>query len=1248
MMPDFRVRAIEDISFHAPVKFYRNEPRTLRVETRIHSFGEELVADCRLIGTRSLPNQPEPQTTTHFTGRIWLTQEPMVEQSAITFIRPEDNRIDAADIYGVYFHGPAYQVIEKAWWNGSQVISQLAGNLPANHHPSELNTIMAPRLIELCFQTAGLWEMGVLRRMGLPRHVSEVRVLRDPNLASGAAVCCRHSEAGLKHFRRAGSRRKRNLLSPPLRLSDGRTSRRSRGQPLEKITNCLFGGRRRSSIRSKQNNNPALRLHMPNAFERVAIVNRGEAAMRFIHAAREYSQEQDIQLHTIALYTEPDRDALFVREADEAFALGAARFSDPETHLLKSSYLDYSRLEQALAATRADAVWVGWGFVAEHAAFADLCRGIGIAFLGPSGDVMRQLGDKIAAKRLAEHSGIPVAPWSGGPVETISDALAQARRLGFPLLIKAAAGGGGRGIRRVCSDSELEQALDSARGEAFRAFGDPTVFLERLVKGSRHIEVQIIADSHGTTWAVGARDCSVQRRQQKVIEEAPPPILSASDDLEMREAAVRIAKAAGYTSAGTVEFLFEPTTHQIWFMEVNTRLQVEHPVTECTTGLDLVKLQIHIARGGLLEGHPPVTMGHAIEVRLNAEDAEHGFAAAPGIVKRFRIVSGPGIRLDTGVAEDDRVPPDFDSMMAKLVGYGQTRSEALARLRRALHDSVIVVEGGASNRAFLTELLNRPEMETGSVDIGWLDHISEERNRTSSKYADVALIQAAIDTYEAGFSLEQAQFYASAARGRPHTVSDIGRTIALRYRAQLYSLRTFRLSPQDYSIEMDGRIIEAHVQRRDEFESWLTVFGRRFHVVSTSQGASSRIEVNGLSHCVDRDDWGMVHAPAPAVVVSVAVKPGDTVSLGDRLAVLEAMKMETQIVAPFSGKVRQVLTMPNVQVDAGTPLIQIEVTDRSESEIPENRISFGLSDAQANATHDLAQSRCAASLKQVRQLLLGFDVDPAATMRALSSWSQNCPAESEQLNRSENDILSIFLDICSLFHRVPNANHHTTAEEPAAETLFFSYLRMIETKGDGLPIWFVDDLQRVLKHYGVGTLESTPALKESLLWICKSHGRMDQHVAVVLHILERRLKHAGSARCVPDQEFRSLLDRLSAITQDPYPAISDLANEVRYRYFDQPSFERSRSQFYDEAEGHLAYLAAHGDAPDRPARIRALVECPQLLAGLFAGHFLTATPALRQTMLEVAYPALLSDSHLTKSERVGGRWSQLCDWRIRS
>lgn len=954
---------------------------------------------------------------------------------------------------------------------------------------------------------------------------------------------------------------------------------------------------------------------MQNEFQRVAIVNRGEAAMRFIHAAREFRQEHNVPLRTIALFTDPDRQAMFVREADEAVSLGAAQFIDPETHRPKSSYLDYSRLAEALASVHAEAVWVGWGFVAEHAAFADLCREMGIVFIGPPGDVMRRLGDKIASKRLAEQSQIPVVPWSGGPVETLNEACSHAELLGFPVLIKATAGGGGRGIRLVHDANQLSKSFEAARHEAFKAFGDPTIFLEKLAQGARHVEVQIIADQHGTTWAVGVRDCTIQRRHQKVLEEAPSPALSPQEDEELRQAAVRLSKTAGYCNAGTVEFLCDPESHRFWFMEVNTRLQVEHPVTECTTGLDLVKLQIQVAQGGRLEGDCPQSIGHAVEVRLNAEDPENGFAAAPGTIEYFRVATGPGVRVDTGVAEGETIPSEFDSMIAKVIGFGKTRKEALSRLRRALQDSTIVIKGGTSNKAFLLEMLSRTEVQDGQVDVGWLDRLAAGGGHLSNKYADVALLYAAIDAYDADLAVEHAQFYASAARGRPRVRSDIGRTHELRYRGQFYSLRSHRLSLQDYRVDVDGKQISAHLQRMGQFESWLTVFGRRFHIVSVIQGASARIEVDGVSHRVDRDDGGIVHAPMPAVVVSIAVKPGDTVKVGDRVAVLEAMKMETQLVAPLSGKVRQVMTTPNVQVNTGAPLLQIEAEGDDCATPQRDRVVFATSMTAVKAGE--ARSRCGENLEELRQLMLGFDLDPMRCARQFGAWSQNCPADSEQIRQCEDEILNIFVDICSLFRREPEVVNRMAGEEPSAEAYLFSYLRTTEAGGEALPAYFVDALRRALAHYGVTALDGSAKLKESLLWICKSHERMERQATCILDILGRRMRHVKAAEPRGDASFRALLDRIITITPELYPSVSELARELRYRYFDQPLFERSRNRVYEEAESHLAYLAAHPDAEDRQARIQILVQCPHLLASLFARYFLTADQSLRHTMLEV-------------------------------
>src|ERR1041385_1483770 len=392
---------------------------------------------------------------------------------------------------------------------------------------------------------------------------------------------------------------------------------------------------------------------------RIAIVNRGEAAQRCLRAIREMRIQDGDNLTGISLYTDPDRRAPFVREADETLSLGPA-FQKNGAGNLVSVYLDYDRLVSALRQTRADAVWPGWGFVAEHPEFADRLAAEGITFLGPSGDTMRRLGDKITSKLLAEAARVPVAPWSGGPVSR-DDVESWAKKIGFPLVLKATAGGGGRGIRVVRGEEELLAAFDSATSEAKNAFGDGTLFVEARVVDARHVEVQMAADKHGGVLAVGLRDCSVQRKHQKVVEEAPPPGLSPALIDAMREASVRMLKEVGYVGVATCEYLV--TGDRFCFLEVNPRLQVEHGVTEMLTGMDLVKTQIRIARGERLPTDAPSQRGAAIEVRLCAEDPASGFAPSPGHIALLDLPAGPGIRVDSGISSGMGVPSEFDSML---------------------------------------------------------------------------------------------------------------------------------------------------------------------------------------------------------------------------------------------------------------------------------------------------------------------------------------------------------------------------------------------------------------------------------------------------------------------------------------------------------------------------------------------------------------------------------------------------------
>ena len=667
-------------------------------------------------------------------------------------------------------------------------------------------------------------------------------------------------------------------------------------------------------------------------FSRIAIVNRGEAAMRLIHAVREINAAGDGPIQTVALHTEGESRAMFVRQSDLAQDLGPAS---------ARPYIDLSVLERALVASGADAVWPGWGFVAEDPAFVELCDRLGIVFIGPSAEAMRKLGDKIGSKLIAEEVGVPVAPWSRGSVDTLEGALAAADAIGYPLMLKATAGGGGRGIRRVDSAADLEDAYQRTSDEALRAFGNGTVFLERLVTGARHVEVQMIADGHGTAWAIGVRDCSIQRRNQKVIEESASPLLSTDQSDELKAAAERLAVAVGYVGAGTVEFLYHPGEQTFAFLEVNTRLQVEHSITEVTTDVDLVKAQIHVAGGGRLtdlRDEKPTETGHAIEARLNAEDPDRDFAPAPGRIVRLDLPAGPGIRVDTGVAEGDTIPPDFDSMIAKIIAYGPTRDEALARLRRAMSETTVVIEGGACNKSFVLDLLDQPEVVNGTggwADTSWIDRVRGEGRLVAQEHSGVAVIAAAIEAYADELGIEVGRLLETAHGGRPQAKHAAGRPVELKLRGTTYHVSTVNTGPSRYRVTIatggTEQTVDVELDRIDEFHRRLAVGGRRHHVVTATHGPSTLVEVDGVAHRVTRDEGGVLRSPAPALVVATPVPVGGDVEAGAPVLVLESMKMETVLYAPFAARIKELLVITGSQVETGAALVKLEqLGDESE------------------------------------------------------------------------------------------------------------------------------------------------------------------------------------------------------------------------------------------------------------------------------------------------------------------------------
>ena len=655
---------------------------------------------------------------------------------------------------------------------------------------------------------------------------------------------------------------------------------------------------------------------------RLAIVNRGEPAVRLVRAVREWNRERDRDVRVIALATAAERRAMFVRQADETVLIA------PRPGGAANPYLDLDVLRDALVDARADAVWVGWGFVAERPEFAELCEELGITFIGPSAEVMRRLGDKIGSKLLAEEAGVPMAPWSGGPVATVEEAIEHGRRIGYPLVVKATAGGGGRGIRFVDREDELAAAIESAQGEAARAFGDGTVFMEGLVGDARHVEVQIVADDAGQVWALGVRDCSVQRRRQKVLEESSSVALDEAAERELRESAVRLAPRAGYRNAGTVEFLYQPETGRAAFLEVNTRLQVEHPVTEETTGVDIVKLQLHVAEGGRLDGPAPAAVGHAIEARLNAEDPDRGFAPAPGTITHLTLPSGPGIRVDSGVAAGDVIPPEYDSMIAKVIAVGRDRERGAGpprsgarrdgrRDRGRQHEQGVPARPAGPARGARGRRLDRlarpPDGRAGRAP----------RARRASRWW-----RRRSRCRVARRRCDEAAFFAMAARGRPQTPRGRrppGRVPRRRHRVP-------RRRRPDRPDPVPGRRSTASGSSPSSSRSGrtctaLSIGDRAHRVLTVVDGADILVEVDDVAHRVSRDEGGLVRSPAPGLVVAVPVQPGQDVDAGATVAVIEAMKMETAVTTPVAGRVTEVLVGANVQVAAGAPLVRVDAAD---------------------------------------------------------------------------------------------------------------------------------------------------------------------------------------------------------------------------------------------------------------------------------------------------------------------------------
>ena len=942
------------------------------------------------------------------------------------------------------------------------------------------------------------------------------------------------------------------------------------------------------------------------AIRRLAIVNRGEAALRCIRTVKSLRAVEGSDMEVVALYTDVDRNAPFVRHADRAKRL-------PITTTAVASYLDHALLLDTLERVGADAVWPGWGFVAESAAFVDALDAAGIRFLGPSGDAMRQLGDKIQSKRVAESIDVPVSAWSGGVVADLAEARQVGERIGYPLVVKASAGGGGRGIRTVRTPDALEAAFTSASSEAVTAFGDGRLFMEAMVENGRHIEVQIVADEHGNVHALGVRDCSVQRRHQKVIEEAPPPGLAPELLDAMERAAERLAAKVGYRGVGTVEFLVKAPTFV--FLEMNPRLQVEHGITEETTGTDLVELQIRIARGESLADLQINRSGHCIEARVCAEDPSAGFLPAPGKIVLFEPALGPSLRVDTGVATGTTVPPDFDSLVAKVLASGATREQARSRLVSALRDFDLVVKGGATNKGYLLDVLDTPDFRAGAVDVLWLDRWNAAEKKPPA-FAPEALVLAAVLAHRSARDDEREGLYADPMSITPDKVPAAeGRELDLEYRGEQYRVTVFGLGLWHYWVRLGDHVARMRLDQSGPYSATVEMAdnngGRKLGAVFDVTPSHIRVEIAGSPHQFGRFTAGQVRAGTPSTLVSIAVEEGQHVEAGQSLGLLEAMKMEISFNAPITGTVTEVRVRKGQQLEAGDVLLNIDADSESDDDSKEGQrlvlpsekdplaVLFAPDETGPLGTPDLTgadlrdpiqRQRAVEALRfEVSSALLGFDVSPPRLEKVIEFLDAPLPSGLSQPFRDElatiRQILVTVADIENLFSREQRTSA-SGAQAPSNYAWLRMFVRRARSEGSGVPEAFLDLVRQALLHYDVRALSDVRRVERALLRIFATQKALGRRQQLIMAVLRRFVALVDTGVTLSgDDRVEEALSRIEELRGRVSNAIADAAIEARYVGYEMPDLARQIGTMSERLEAWLDEVETMDALPIVPMKI---------------------------------------------------------------
>ena len=889
---------------------------------------------------------------------------------------------------------------------------------------------------------------------------------------------------------------------------------------------------------------------------KIGIINRGEAAVRFVRAAKEFNTLYGTAFETIAFYTSAESDALFIKEADQAFNL--EDFVGFGT-LTGSPYLACEFLIDALRQTACEGIWVGWGFVAENAAFAALAEKHGLVLIGPSAEAMDLLGDKIKAKDLADRSQVPTCPWSGSSLETLEEARAAAERIGYPVILKSANGGGGRGIRKVLTPDELPQQFKSVTDEIFRFYGNRVIFLEALVVRGRHLEVQALGDLYGNVHTFGVRDCSVQRNNQKIIEETPPALLPREVMSEVEAAAARLLKAAAYHGAGTVEYLYDMDRGQAYFMEVNTRLQVEHPITEELFQVDLVHLQLRVALGEELKSVARSERGHVIEVRLNAEDPDQKFAPTPGLIKRFLLPQLPGIRIDTGFEEGGRVPREYDSMIAKIIAQGSNRPATIARLTRALRELKVEIENGTTNQGFLLELLEAEEIKHGGVQTNFVENflLRQQRRGVKTRW-DIALLAAVVYRYEQKYQDELENFTEkvsrfSAPRVMPSLVSDM----QLSLHGHKYNLQIRAVGDEMYHITIDQGTIAF------EYSKWgneliLKAGGEKFKAQIVPRANALQCEVEGVPYMLPLDASGMITAPSPSVVLTVEVKEGQKVKKGDLLLTLEAMKMEMTVSAPEDGTVTEVMVKAGEQVAAGQSLVDMEA-EKSESVAEESapgetfdRIDFSrlIIPALPQSSQDLDKS-WKKLVREYRAVFLGYDVVPPVSriLQQVEAFTQAHPAYRAACAELYVKAVQAFIKVQRLFQDDISDTEGSRGADVYECLMHFTLRR--EDREKGLPASFLQRLDQAVSIYGWADQKDYEAKTRALFHLFKAYAATRDSVELIRSsLLSLQQMYSKARDFLAPQQFSDLMDELVRVGREHF-LLTDAAIYTRYELVDR-------------------------------------------------------------------------------------------------